>query len=169
MGKKRSQNDTKANEPPQKVSKLDKHTMTIDLLHSEKHAYEALKSIADSNDNSEIIELLSQGGSGKDLLNIIDNSVEKLKAPEISLVFNACEAFLLHISSCISDASTEEEVANLKKLGIELVREILEDHIGLVYFVICNPNTGCAKANLDTLNGSCFQDFDFLINLISFL
>ena len=136
MGKKRSQNaNEEASEPPKKASKVDveKHTMTIDQLHSEKGAFAALKSIADSADNSEIIELLSQGGTGKDLLNVIDNSVEKLRAPEIAIVFSACEAFLLHVSSCISNASTDEEIANLKKLGIELAREILEDHIGLVH------------------------------------
>ena len=131
MAKKRLQDShAEVNEPPKKASKIDKHLMTIDRLHSEKEAFEALKSIADSNDNSEIIELLSQGGTGKDLLSIIDNSVEKLKSPEVSLVFNACEAFLLHISSCLSKVSNEEEVSKLKKLGIELSREILEDHIG---------------------------------------
>ena len=115
--------------------------MTIDRLHSEKEAFEALKTIADSNDNSEIIELLRKGGTGKDILSIIDNSVEKLKSPEISLVFNACESFLLHISSCLSSASNDEEISNLKKLGIELVREILEDHIGYIILLLSGSNT----------------------------
>ena len=30
-------------------------------------------------------------------------------------------------------------------------------------FEFYDKTTGCAKANLDTLNGSCDKDFDFLI------
>ena len=115
------------NEPPKKASKYE---MIIDKLHDQNEAYEALKTIADSNDNAEIVELLSQGGTGKDLLDIVDNSVEKLKAPEISVVFNACESFLLHLANCLLNTANEEEQSKWKKMGIDLTREILEDHMG---------------------------------------
>lgn len=130
MGKKRIQIDSDEAENEQPPNKVSKYLMIIDKLHSQDEAYEALKTIAESDDNQEIIDLLSQGGTGKDLLNVVDNSVEKLKAAEISIVFNACEVFLIHVSTCLSKAETEEECTKWKKLGLELSREILEDHIG---------------------------------------
>ncbi len=120
-----------AEESAPKVAKVDINCKPIiDQLAVNESAFEALKAIADSKDYSEIIQLLSQGGSGKDLLSVIDNSVEKLKSTEISIVFNACESFLLFIASSISSASNEDESNRYKKLGIELCREILDDHMG---------------------------------------
>ena len=154
LGKKRSMPSKEVDfeEPPTKKVDL----MIIDRLQQTKGIFDALKSITDSND--EIGKLLSQGGSGKELLNVIDISVEKLKASEISMVFNACEAFFLYVSSSLSKAETEEEVTKFKKLGIELCREILEDHIGYLILLLSGTNTAyqvISSLNLLTAMVTC--------------
>ena len=104
-------NSESGEEPLPKVSKSD--SMIVDELNG-KDALVALQRIVDSSDNEEIVALLSQGGGGKDLLNIFDALPEKPKSSDISLVFNACEKFLLHVSKCISDAQNEEDENKFK-------------------------------------------------------
>lgn len=126
MGKKRAQSELDE-QPLAKASKTD--LMIVDQLNG-KNALNALKCIAESNDNEDVARLLSQGGTGKDLIGILVNSAEKLKSPEISIVFNACEKFLLHVTSCMSESASPEEASKFMNFGIELCREILEDHLG---------------------------------------
>lgn len=134
------QSEEVPSEPVTKKSKISEENvqLIIDQLNGDD-ALDALKAIAD--DSSKIAELLNQGGTGKDLLSFVDNSVEKLKAPDISIVFSACETFLLHISSALSNSSTEEEINKLKKLAIDLTRELLEDHLGYAILLLSATNT----------------------------
>lgn len=128
MGKKRVHSASERDEQP--LAKANRTgEMIVDQLNS-KNAIEALKGIAEASDNEDIVKLLSQGGNGKDLLSIFVNSAEKLKSPEISIVFNACEKFLLHVTTCMLESSTPEEASKFTNFGIELCREILEDHLG---------------------------------------
>ena len=137
MGKKRV-NSESGEEPLPKVSKSD--SMIVDELNG-KDALVALQRIVDSSDNEEIVALLSQGGGGKDLLNIFDALPEKPKSSDISLVFNACEKFLLHVSKCISEAQNDEDENKFKKLGIELSHELLEFHLGYIMLLLSGSNT----------------------------
>ncbi len=113
---------------PKKVVKAASDLL-IDKLHSDE-APEALKEIADSvtNDYDKILELLSQGGGGKDILALFDRD-EKPKSPEISLVFNACETFLLYLANQIKDEKNVKDSRHTK-LALEVTREILEQHLG---------------------------------------
>lgn len=127
MARKRSNQVTEESETP--LKKQAKTDLIIDQLNSTSDALEALKTIA-NNENEELKQLLNQGGTGKDLINIFTNSVDKLKAPDISIVFNACEVFLIHLATNLSTAQAEDDTEKMKKLGIELVKELLEDHLG---------------------------------------
>ena len=108
-----------------------KSELIIDQLQNKNEALEILPNLS----GEEIQALLAQGGTGKDLLNVLHcQNEEKLKAPEISVVFTACQAFFLHLTEKLENCKQEEEVQKFKKLGVELCRELLEDHIGNVQF-----------------------------------
>ena len=140
MGKKRPNVLSEDDGPPiPKAAKTE--MMIVEELHG-KNPLEALQRIADALDDDKIIvELLSQGGSGKDLLNILDQVTEKPKSSEISILFNACESFLLYVSKSISSAQNEDEVSKFKKLGVELCHELLEFHLGYIILLLSGSNT----------------------------
>jgi hypothetical protein len=121
--------DQPVSKAPKAAEEEQQQLLLIDQLHS-KEALFAIKKIAESTENTEITELLSQGGSGKDIISVFTDSVEKLKSPDISLVFNACESFLLYVATIIENSQSEDEEAKFKKLALELTREVLEDHLG---------------------------------------
>ena len=119
-----------ANNPNEEplAAKKAKNELIIDKLQVKEDALSVLQSL----DEDQIQELLAQGGSGKDLLNVLVNSVEKAKATEISAVFNACQVFFLYLTAKFEEVAENnvEDRKKFQKLGIELCREILEDHIG---------------------------------------
>ena len=131
---------TNANEEPlAKVAKKAKSDLIIDKLQVKEDALEILPSL----DDVQIQDLLAQGGTGKEFLNIFIESVEKPKASEISTVFHACHLFLLYLSERLEQEEDEniESVNKFKKLGLELSREILEDHMGYVILLLSASNT----------------------------
>ena len=138
MGKKRSIDESES-APAQKLLRKDE-VLLIDELNS-KNGLDGLQRIVESSDYSEIITLLSQGGSGKDLLSVLVNNPEKPKSSDISIIFNACESFLLHVSTCISNSENDEEKSRYRKLGIELCHELLEFHLGYIILLLSGSNT----------------------------
>ena len=139
MGKKRTNVSSEDDGPPiPKAAKTE--MMIVEELHG-KNPLEALQRIADALDDKIIVELLSQGGTGKDLLNIFDQVIEKPKSSDISIVFNACESFLLYVSKSISSAQNEDEESKFKKLGVELCHELLEFHLGYINLLLSGSNT----------------------------
>ena len=124
----------------QAKAKKSKSELIIDQLQNKNEALEILPNLS----GEQIQALLAQGGTGKDILNVLHSeNGEKLKAPEISVVFTACQAFFLHLTEKLENCQEEgkEEVQKFKKLGVELCREVLEDHIGYIILLLSGSNT----------------------------
>ena len=129
---------TNANEEPlAKVAKKAKSDLLIDRLQVKEEALEILASL----EEAQIQDLLAQGGTGKEFVNILVDSVEKPKASEISIVFHACHVFLIYLSERLEQEDNDNNVNKFKKLGLELSREILEDHMGYVILLLSASNT----------------------------
>ena len=81
------------------VSKKAKSELIIDQLQNKNEALEVFANFS----GEQIQALLAQGGTGKDILNVFQN--EKLKSPEISVVFNACQSFFLHLTEKLENSN----------------------------------------------------------------
>ena len=141
-----------------KIKTFVDEVLLIDRLHG-CNALSALKEMQAKielfkhSDNSKpedpLYQFFGEGGTARDILQALDQS-GKVKSAEATVVFNACEAILLHLGSQMlriesKERGTENEkdytVAKMQTLALDITREILQNHMRYLMMFLSESNS----------------------------
>ena len=111
---------------------------------------ESLKSKLSEIPEDPVDQFLREGGTAQDLLSFLE-SKDKVKSSDVEIVFNACEAILLHLGSKISateicdtelvESANNSKTIKMQNLAIDLTREMLQKHIKYFMMFLSETNT----------------------------
>ena len=119
---------------------------------------ESLKSKSSEIPDDPVDQFLREGGTAQDLLSCLE-SKDKVKSSEVEIVFNACEAILLHLGAKISpteicdtelvESEKHSKTIKMQNLAIDLTREMLQKH--MKYFMMFLSETNSVNQAMSSL------------------